>query len=246
MFRSLLSKAQSADRLIAGLPLSAAKPAALIAEKFRLVFLKVRERGQKIPLPVQAKIRNDIPEFLPLRLLPEILKLRENLRRGRNQIQLRIVLPKVFRKKLRVDDDAVLHSLFSGEHFTERIAFRIREMLPAKKRIAEGEPCRNAVFPKKSQYLLRLCLSCFHAAAAPQAPRRRPIHRTDVAPVIEIFPVLIKEREKYPVQLIEFEQPRKVKVRIHAFLVTRKVVSTITIIRMKKISRKTGMTAKVT
>ena len=91
----------SADILIAALSVPASDPAALVAEKFHLVFLRLRQTVQLSKGFVQPEIRHHIAELLPGRLRPELLKLCLHFRRGGHEIKLRIVCFQVVQQQLR-------------------------------------------------------------------------------------------------------------------------------------------------
>ena len=85
-------------------------------------------------------------------------------------------------------------------------------MLLPKQRVAEGEPGRDSVLPQQRQHLRGVMISEPDAASAPETVRRCAIDRSDVAPVVKIFPVLIEQWQKHAVQFIKLKQPRKVIV----------------------------------
>ena len=85
-------------------------------------------------------------------------------------------------------------------------------MLLPQQRVAERQPGRNSVLPQQRQNLRGVVISEPDAASAPETVRRCTIDRSDVAPVVKIFPVLIEQRQKHAIQFIKFKQPRKVIV----------------------------------
>ena len=85
-------------------------------------------------------------------------------------------------------------------------------MLLPQQRVAERQPGGDSVLPQQRQNLRRVMISEPDASASPEAVRRCAIDRSDVAPVIKIFPVLIKQRQKHTIQFIKLKQPRKVIV----------------------------------
>ena len=111
-----------------------------------------------------------------------------------------------------MDDHAVLRAPALREQAAQGIAFRVGEMLPAQQRIAEGQPGRNAVFPRQGQHLPRVMVARAHAAAAPEAVLRRTVQRADGAPVVEVLPVGAEQRQKHPVQLVKLKQAGKMIV----------------------------------
>ena len=111
-----------------------------------------------------------------------------------------------------MDDHAALR--FSRfKQAAERVALRVGKMLLAQKRIAERQSRGNIILPHERQHVPRIGLAEPHAAAAPQAVRRRAIDRRDVAPVVKIRPMRAVKRQKRAVKIIKLKQPRQMIMR---------------------------------
>ena len=190
----------------------AARPAALVAEKFRLAAQIFRQGCQRVKGAVQAEIRHDKAELRPLQFLLERRKISQYLRRGGDKVQLRIVFPQIVGQQVRVHDDAILRGGALAEQAAERVAARVGEVFRPQQRIAEGQPRRDAVLPQQGGHLARAGVPAADAAAAPDAVRRCTIDRSNVAPLIEIFRIGSVQRQKRRVQLVKFKQAGQVIV----------------------------------
>ena len=206
MVRAVLAQILTADRLVAALALSAAEPAALVAQKLNLGFLLRRQGAQLFQCRVQPEIRHHIPELRFFQFLPQLRKLGEHLGGGGYQIQLRPALPQIIRQQIGMDDDAVRHTARFGKLLTQGVALRVGKVLSAQQRVAEGQPPGDAVFPQQRQHLAHSCPAAGDASPAPDAARRCAVDGTDGAPVVKIFPVLPVQRQKPAVQLVKLEQ----------------------------------------
>ena len=78
MLRSGYSEIFPADRFIAGAPLHTAGPAALVAEKLRLILERLRQRLQLRKRPVQTEIRHNKLKFIPPEFILKLRKLRQH------------------------------------------------------------------------------------------------------------------------------------------------------------------------
>ena len=107
MLRPVHPEVFAADRLIAALPLPAAEPAALVAEKFHLVLLRRAQPAQPVKRLIEPKIRHNIRKRIPRQFAPEVFEFRQHFRGGRNEIELRIGLLQVLEQHIRMDDHAV-------------------------------------------------------------------------------------------------------------------------------------------
>ena len=72
--------------------------------------------------------------------------------------------------------------------------------------IAEGQAGGDAVFPQQRQNLMGIALPAADPSAAPDAVRRSAVDGANVAPIEKIFPVSIKQRQKYLIELKKFKQ----------------------------------------
>ena len=72
--------------------------------------------------------------------------------------------------------------------------------------IAEGQAGGDAVFPQQRQNLMGIVLPAADPSAAPDAVRRSAVDGANVAPIEKIFPVSIKQRQKYLIELKKFKQ----------------------------------------
>ena len=69
-------------------------------------------------------------------------------------------------------------------------------MLGTEQRIAEGEAGGNPMGLHKFRHVLRPVVAKADAAAAPETVGGRAIDGADLAPVIKILPVIVKQRQK--------------------------------------------------
>ena len=137
MIRAVFPKVLAADHLITASAVPAARPAALVAEEFHLVFFRPGKRFQLGKGLIEPEIRHHIGKILPGRLLPERFKLREDFGGGRDEIKLRVVLFQVARQQVGMDDDAVLRAAAFCQQPAKRIAALVRQMLLSQQRVAE-------------------------------------------------------------------------------------------------------------
>ena len=72
--------------------------------------------------------------------------------------------------------------------------------------IAEGQAGGDAVFPQQRQNLMGIMLPAADPSAAPDSVRRSAVDGANVAPIEKIFPVSIKQRQKYLIELKKFKQ----------------------------------------
>ena len=212
VLRAGLAEVHAADGLVAALPVGAAEPAALVAQKFDLVLLRLREGGKCVKLPVQAKIRHDITEIRAIELAFELAEIGEHLGGRGHEVKTRPALRQILEQQVGVDDDAVLHAAALREQAAQRIAFPVGQVLLAEQGIAERQTRGDAVFLHEREHIARRSLSEPGAAAAPETVRRRAVDRADFAPAVEIFPVLAEQRQEYAVQLVELEQAGQMKI----------------------------------
>ena len=108
MLRAGFAKVFAADGLIAPLPVFAAGPAALIAEKFHLILLGLRQSFELVKRFVG--------------------KLRQDLGGEGHKVKARVPRFQVFQQQLRVDDDPILHAAARFKQRTQGIAFRVAQM----------------------------------------------------------------------------------------------------------------------
>ena len=134
------------------------------------------------------------------------------------KIKARILPFQVVQQQVRMDDDTILHTVFFFKQRTEGIAFPVCKVLFPEQRIAEGEPGRYAIFLHQCKHPVRLCIAKASAAPAPDAVGRCTVDRTDLAPVVKIFPVFTEQRQKHTVQFIKFKQSRKMIICRAAFV----------------------------
>ena len=207
----------SADILIAALSVPASDPAALVAEKFHLVFLRLRQTVQLSKGFVQPEVRHHIAELFPGRLRPELLKLCQHFRRGGHEIKLRIVCFQVVQQQLRVDDDAALYRVFLLKQGAEGVALFIRKVFLPEERVAEGQPRRDAVFPRQGKDFFGVMLPEAGPSPAPDAVGRCAVDGADIAPVIKVFSVRPEQGQELPVQLVELEQSGQMIVSFFLF-----------------------------
>ena len=86
VLRAELAQVPAADVLVTAPPVGAAEPAALVAEKFQLVLLRLRQAVQLRKGFIQAEVRHHIAELRPGGLRFQLCKLREYLGGGGHQI----------------------------------------------------------------------------------------------------------------------------------------------------------------
>ena len=201
-----------ADGFVAALSLGAAKPAALVAQKFHLAFLGGGQGGQLGKVIVQAKIRHHIAKFLPVQLRLQLPEIGKHLGGGGDEVEPGVLGLQIVQQQIRVDDYAVLRAVLGVEQGAEPVAAPVRKMLRFQQGIAEGQPGRDAVFPGQGQCLLGRAVAEAHSAPAPDAVRRGAIDGADAAPVVKIFRVLPEKRQKDPVKIQKFKQPGKMKI----------------------------------
>ena len=166
---------------------------------------------------VQPEVRHHIAELLPGRLRPELLKLCQHLGRGGHEIKLRIVRFQVVQQQLRVDDDAALYRFFLLKQGAEGVALFIRKVFLPEERVAEGQPRRNAVFPRQGKDFFGVMLPEASPSPAPDAVGRCAVDGADVAPVIKVFSVYPEQGQELPVQLVELEQSGQMIVSFFLF-----------------------------
>ena len=75
--------------------------------------------------------------------------------------------------------------------------------------IAEGQAGGDAVFPQQRQNLVGIVFPAADPSAAPDAVRRSAVDGADAAPIVKIFPVSIKQRQKYLLERVKFKQTGK-------------------------------------
>ncbi len=183
-----LSEALAAYRLIAGLSLTAAKVAALVHKELDLLLFRTGQSFEILKIPVQPKVRDDKCVLRSLDLRFQICKVRQDLRCGRNKVELRIMLRKVSRQKIRTRDDAVAAAALRKD-LTEPVAERIGKVGRGKEQVAEGKTRGNPVRFRERQNVPYGHISLSHSAASPEAPRRGAVEGADGAPVVEVLPV---------------------------------------------------------
>ena len=110
-----------------------------------------------------------------------------------------------------MDNDTIPSRLI--EQRTEAVALFVRKVLLPKQGITESQTGGNAVFLHQRQHFLWVIVSKTHTPSAPDAVRRCAVDGADVAPVVEIFPVLPEKRQKDAVELIKLEQAGKMVMR---------------------------------
>jgi len=98
------------------------------------------------------------------------------------------------------------------EQPAQRVASRIAKVPFPQKRIAEGQSDRDSIFPRQRKRRLRIAYFRPDAATAPDAIRRSAIEGADLTPVVEVLPMLAKQRQKDAVQLIELKQAGKMVI----------------------------------
>ena len=117
-------------------------------------------------------------------------------------------------QQVRGDD----HAVFDGPVFLEQgaqgIALRVGEMLLPEQGVAEGEARGDRVLPRQRSRVFRPFVAEAHAAAAPEAIGRRAVDGADFAPVVKVFPAAAEQRQKSPVQFVEFKQPGEMIIRL--------------------------------
>lgn len=119
------------------------------------------------------------------------------------------MLFKIFHQHIRADDNSACRLAF-GKQLAQSVAFSVRKMLFSKKRIAERESWGNMIFPHQRQHITGVMVAEPHTSAAPDTVRGSAVYGADIAPIIEILPMLTIHRQKCAVQLIKLKQPRKV------------------------------------
>lgn len=189
MLRAVLTKILAADGLIAAPAVGAAEEAAFVAQKLRL---RLQLRGQCVQLAkraVQPEIGHDVREFAALQLPAEIRKACQHLCCRGDEIQAGITLQQIIKQQFGMDDDAALRPR-RLEQGTEFIAPPVGKVFPAQERVAEGQPCGDAVCLRERQHLARVPRAGGRAAAAPDASCRCPVDRADVAPGIKPVAVI--------------------------------------------------------
>ena len=129
VLRAGFAKVFAADGLIAPLPVFAAGPAALIAEKFHLILLGLRQSFELVKRFVQTEIRHHKAELLPFQLPAQLGKLRQDLGGGGHKVKARVPRFQVLQQQLRVDDDPILHAAARFKQRTQGIAFRVAQVL---------------------------------------------------------------------------------------------------------------------
>ena len=120
-------------------------------------------------------------------------------------------------QQVRVDDDAALHLVFSLKQGAESVALFIRKMFLPEERVAEGQPRRDAVFPRQGKDFFGVMLPEASPSPAPDAVGRCAIDGADVAPVIKVFSVRPKQRQELPVQLVELERSGQMVIGFFLF-----------------------------
>lgn len=183
-----LAEVLAADGLIARAAVRAAEAAAFVAQEFDLRLLLRREGAQLLQRRIQAEIRHDIPKLRPRQLLTERREVRQDLCRGRDEIQPRIMLPQVIHQQVGMDNDSVFSARF--EQAAQRIAARVGQVLRPQQGIAERQAGGDTVVPQQGQRVARAAVAAADASAAPEAALRRAVDRANAAPVIKILPVL--------------------------------------------------------
>ena len=105
-----------------------------------------------------------------------------------------------------MDDDAVSRLSLRVKERAQPVTISVRKVPGAQKGITEGQARGDTVFAHEREHLFGFVLSKADAPAAPYAVSGRAVYRADIAEVVEILPVLPKQREKNAVQLIKLKQ----------------------------------------
>lgn len=191
---AVFSQILAADSFIAFPSVGAAKPTTFIAQKFHLVLLGICQGVQFVQGLVQAKIRHNIAEILPIHFVQELTEIGQHLCGRGYKIEIRVMTFQILQQQIGMDNDAIPSRLM--EQFTEAVALFIRKMFLPEQGITESQPGGNAVFLHQCQNFSGIIFSKPHTTSAPDAVRRCAIDGADVAPVIEIFPVFPEKGQK--------------------------------------------------
>ena len=97
----------SADILIAFLSVGAAKPTAFVAEKLCLPLLGVCQDVQFFKGFVQAKIRDNISEIIPVHFVKELPEIRQHLCGGGYEIEVGVIPFQILQQQIGMDNDAI-------------------------------------------------------------------------------------------------------------------------------------------
>ena len=116
-----------------------------------------------------------------------------------------------------MDDDAVWHTAAFCKLVTQGVALRVGKVLSPQQGVAEGQPRRDAVFPRQGKDFFGVMLPEASPSPAPDAVGRCAVDGADVSPVINVFSVRPEQRQELPVQLVELKQPGQVKIRFSEF-----------------------------
>ena len=211
VLRSGNPEGDAADRFIAGLPIPAAEPAALVAEKLDLILRFLRQLSERLQRLVQAEIRHHEAEFRPRELMTQIGEIRQYLRGRGDEIELRIVGPEIVDQQIGAYDHAVFRCRAFRKQTAQCIAGRILQMLRLKHGITEGESRRDTILPHERPHLLRGGGAIADAPATPDCVAWCTIDRADPAPVVEVRPMRTVQREKAGIELVVFEQAGQMK-----------------------------------
>ena len=136
MVGTVLSEVLAADILIAFLSVLTAKPAAFVAQKFHLVLLTFRQGVQFVKGFVQAKIRDNISEIIPVHFVQELPEIRQHLGSRGYKIEVGVMTFQIFQQQIGMDNDAI-PSLFV-EQGAQTIALFVRKMFLPEKGVAKG------------------------------------------------------------------------------------------------------------
>ena len=212
MLRAGLSQIFPADGGIAGLPVPAAEPAALVAEKLHLVLPVLGQSGETVHPVVEPEIRHHVTKLRPGKLFFQIVEIRQDLGGGGHEVQAGIGPPQVVQEQVRMDDDAVPGAGAVFQQAAEGIAPGITQVLRPEQGIAEGEPGGDPIVPQQGQDPPGVRGAVFHTAAAPETIPGGAVDGADLAPVVEILPVLPVQGQKPGVKLVKFKQAGKMVI----------------------------------
>ena len=85
------------------------------------------------------------------------------------------------------------------------LASSVRKVRSAEQGVTEGQSGGNVVFPRQCQNFLWVIVSKPDTTSTPDAVRRCAVDGTDVAPVIEIFPVFPEKGQEGTIQFVKLE-----------------------------------------
>ena len=100
----------------------------------------------------------------------------------------------VFQQQIQMDNDAI--PALRIEQRTEAVAGFVRKVFLPEQGVAEGQPGGNTVFLHQCQNFSGVIVSKTYTPSAPGAVCRCTVDGADVAPVVELFPVLPEKRQE--------------------------------------------------